>query len=128
MSENTYLPNLAGSDESDKVCTQELEAAGITVVALPECARKGETKTCIMGEVGHWSFTRAWRYWVAEGPGLPVEAAEILHEQHGKEVRVDGHCGCPSPREWFKGFGVGLYHIDTQEGLTALAQALAKVS
>lgn len=71
-----------------------------------------------------WQFERAWYYWRASGPGLPVEIAERLHAKHGQVVRVGGHCGCPSPREWYKGFGVGLYHIDTQDGLNALADAL----
>jgi hypothetical protein len=56
-----------------------------------------------------------------------VEAAERLHATHGTQVRVDGHCGCPSPREWFKGFGVGHYHVDTPAGLKALADAIRSV-
>jgi adenosyl cobinamide kinase/adenosyl cobinamide phosphate guanylyltransferase len=40
---------------------------------------------------------------------------------------VDGHCGCPSPREWHHGFAVGLYHVDTQEALNALADTIRRV-
>ncbi len=60
------------------------------------------------------------------GPGLPLTYAQPLHEAFGQVVRVDGHCGCPSPLEWFKGFGVGLYHVDSPEGLKALARALTQ--
>jgi hypothetical protein len=124
MAEYTRFPNLAGSDTSDEVCARELEAAGIEVVTLPESCRYGEPKTVVMGQLGMWGFKRAWRYWIAEGPGIPPVEAEALHEEHGKVVRVDGHCGAPSPLEWFKGFAVGHYHVDAQEGLTALAETL----
>jgi len=44
-------------------------------------------------------------------------------------VRVGGHCGSPSPREYYAEpyfIGVPLYHIDTQEGLNVLAQYIAR--
>ncbi|KKN88872.1 hypothetical protein LCGC14_0244790 [marine sediment metagenome] len=124
MSEYTRFSNLAGSEASDEVCTRELERAGIEVVKLPEICRYGEPKTVVMGQLGPWGFRRTWYYWVAEGPGIPPVEAEALHEEHGKVVRVDGHCGAPSPLEWFKGFAVGHYHVDAQEGLTALAETI----
>ena len=83
-----------------------------------------EVDTSIAGELHQWSFRRAWSYWVAEGPGLPPTYATPLHEAHGNDVRVDGHCGSPSPLEWHKGFAVGMYHVDTPTGLKALADAL----
>lgn len=122
------FPNLAGSAHSDGVCMLELADAGIKAVLLPEGARYGEPKTRVLGELGPWSFKRAWRYWVAEGPGIPVDEAEALHVKHGRVVRVAGHCGCPSPLEWYKGFGVGLYHVDSAEGLAALARTINAVS
>ena len=124
MSEYTRFPNLAGSDLSNEHCIHELELAGIEVVRLPDVCRYGEANTLIMGQLGPWSFRRAWCYWVAEGPGIPPVEAEALHEQHGKVARVDGHCGAPSPLEWFKGFAVGHYHVDAQEGLTALVETI----
>jgi hypothetical protein len=73
-------------------------------------------------------MSQSWRYWVAEGPGIPPDDAERLHARFGRVVRVDGHCGAPSPREWFGGFAVGLYHVDTQEGLGALAVTIREVA
>jgi hypothetical protein len=81
-----------------------------------------------MGALSLWHFTRAWYYWSAEGPGIPCDIAEKLHATHGKQVRVAGHCGCPSPSEWFKGFAVGSYHIDTPEGLKALADVIRSIA
>jgi hypothetical protein len=124
----TRFRNCAGREGVDDLLLQELAAAGIPSTRLPECLRNtGEVKTVITGILHRWSFRRAWVYWVAEGPGLPIEEAEKLHESHGREVRVDGDCTCPAPRERYKGFGVGLYHVDTAEGLKALADALKRV-
>ncbi len=137
-----HFPNLARhleNDDSptdndkkiiDEVTTQvesELHLASIKVFKFRSLFRLGEVPSHAVGTLSTWTFKRAWYYYVAEGPGLPVEVAEQLHEKHGNAVRVAGHCGCPSPREWYKGFGVGLYHVDTQEGLNALAVALRSV-
>ena len=93
---------------------------------LPTCCAEpvGEVKTSVIGVLHGWQFKRAWYYWVASGPGIEVEAAERLHATHGQSVRVDGHCGCPSPREWFKGLACGSYHVDDAEGLRALADCI----
>jgi hypothetical protein len=120
--------NLAGAHkDNDKDCAAELEAAGIPVVKLEPLRKQGEVQTAVRGELGPWMFTRAWRYWVAEGAGLPLDLAERLHEKFGKTVRVEGHCGCPSPREWGKGFAINSYHVDDAEGLKALADAIKEV-
>lgn len=87
----------------------------------------GEVPTSILGLQSKWSFQRAWAYWVAKGPGIPSEIAEEFHKTWGQQVRVDGHCGCPSPLEWFEGFGVDSYHIDTQEGLNAFVALLKTI-
>ncbi len=121
------FPNLAGKRD-DKTPALELEAAEIKVSRLPEVCRYGEPKTVIIGELAGWSFQRAWYYWVAEGPGIDVETAEQLHAAHGSTVRVDGHCGCPSPREWFKGLACGHYHVDSSEGLKALAETIKSLT
>jgi hypothetical protein len=47
-----------------------------------------------------------------------------LYETNKKDVRVAGHCGCPSPLEWYKGLAVGNYHVDSPEGLKALADTI----
>lgn len=129
MSERTKtFQNLAGNHNSDDQCIEELTLAGIPFTRMPECIReRREVPTVVIGELFMWGFHRAWRYWVAEGPGIPPEHAGLLHEQFGTECRVDGHCGCPSPREWFHGFAVGRYHVDTQAALNALAETLKKV-
>lgn len=125
MSTCTTFPNRAGGHpDNDEVLARELQAAGIEAVVLPVSTRS-EVKTHVVGRLAdQWSFTRAWYYWVAEGPGLPVELAEQLHAQHGHVVRVDGFAGGICPRERYKGRGVGHYHVDTVEGLKALADAI----
>jgi hypothetical protein len=120
------MKNYAGCADKDTEIAAELEAAGIEVNRLPESLRttRGEVQTIVLGDLHGWSFQRAWYYWVCKGPGIEVETAERLHATHGLAVRVDGHCGCPSPREWFKGLACGHYHVDTQEGLNALAETI----
>ncbi|KKL10923.1 hypothetical protein LCGC14_2550960 [marine sediment metagenome] len=117
--------NYAGKYDADEAISNELQLAGIGIYKLPKGFREQyEVKTIITGTLYDWTFKRAWSYWVAEGPGISVEVAEQLHKHYGKEIRVAGHCGCPSPTEWYHGFGVGLYHIDTQEGLNALSKKI----
>ena len=123
------MKNFAGRNDADAEIEAELVAAGITTERLPEVLRErmGEVKTIIMGWLHGWRFERAWRYWIAQGPGIPPVYADDLHRSHGREVRVDGNCTCPSPREWMHGFAVGLYHVDSQDGLNALAQTIRRV-
>lgn len=123
------LPNYAGRPDVDEAIKAELIEAGIEVEMMPEFWRENhpEMRTCVVGSLHGWGFRRAWRYWVAQGPGIEVAAAEELHAKFGQEVRVDGHCGCPSPREWFKGLACGNYHVDTQRGLNALAATIRKL-
>ncbi len=127
------FPNLAREKneltiaEVSAVCRAELEAAEIIVHEFSWMDPRGEVPSRVIGECCRWKFERAWYYWVATGPGLPPDAAEKLHATHGQKVRVAGHCGCPSPLEWYKGFAVGDYHVDSPEGLKALADALRSV-
>ncbi len=113
----------------DQVVYAELKDAGIKTEGPHEFLRKhnGEVPTAYIGSLCRWGFRRAWYYWIAEGPGIPPDKAQEFHERWGKEVRVDGHCGCPAPLEWFRGFAVGRYHIDTQEGLNAFAELLRSI-
>lgn len=121
-----YFPNYAGRADIDDALAIELSDAGIPAVRLPEVLResRGEVQSIVIGDLHGWHFKRAWYYWTATGPGLPPHYADALHVLFGKEVRVAGHCGCPSPFEWYKGFAVGDYHIDTPRGLQALGTAL----
>ena len=118
------FPNKAGNhSDTDAILTKELETAGIKVSVLP-FLMAGEVKTSIIGSLHGWRFERAWYYWVCVGPGISVEVAERLHAASGRTVRVDGDCGCPSPRERFKGLACGHYHVDDQDGLNALAATI----
>jgi len=130
------FPNRAGNHpDNDEVLNAELKAAGIPTVEEKEGPlsplmkdlfreKNGEVVAYTVGTLYGWKFTRAWLYWCAEGPGLDFDLATQLHETHGREVRVAGHCGCPSPLEWYKGMAVPNYHIDSPEGLKALADAI----
>lgn len=122
------MKNYAGQNE-DAAIAKELEEAGISVVKIPERLRgqNSEVKTVIQGELYLWGFERAWYYWIAEGPGIPPNYAEEIHKKFGKVVRVGGHVDGPSPKEWCGGFAVGLYHVDTQEGLNALADTIRQI-
>ena len=126
--DKSYLKNYAGVEGCDNALIAELKFADIGYTKF-RFHPSGEVPTHVIGHIdpSGWGFERAWTYWVAEGPGIPVEEAEELHEKYGQVVRVSGHCGCPSPLEWFKGFGVGLYHVDTLEGLKALADTIKEI-
>lgn len=112
----------------DAAIERELNEAGIKVCKFPAIKPQGEVPTTVLcGEAHRWGFHRAWYYYVAKGDGIPPDKAEEFHKTWGTQVRVDGHCGCPSPLEWCKGFAVGMYHIDTQEGLNAFVKLLASI-
>ena len=121
------MNNYAGMSDKDEEIASELREAGIEVELHELFRDQGEVKTAVIGILFQWSFRRAWYYWVAKGPGIPPMYADKLHEEYGKEVRVDGNCTCPSPKEQFKGFAVGHYHVDTQRGLNALAHTIRKI-
>lgn len=130
------FPNKAGDHaDTNDILRAELKAAGIQTMQEhdghpPEFMAailresSGEVKTSIIGCLHGWTFKRAWYYWMCDGPGIELQAAEKLHATHGTVVRVDGHCGCPSPRDAYKGLAVGHYHVDTPEGLKALAETI----
>lgn len=130
------FPNKAGDHaDTDEILRAELKAAGIQTLQehegrepeyMADFLRRnsGEVKTSVMGVLHGWQFKRAWHYWMAEGPGIEWAAAEALHANHGNAVRVNGHCGCPSPTEQYKGLAVGNYHVDTPDGLKALADTI----
>jgi len=131
----TLFPNLARREDDtdswpvvDEQTRKELAAAGIKAEGPHDFLRRNrEVPSGYLGTLCLWSFRRAWYYWVAEGPGVPADKAEEFHKTWGRQVRVAGHCGCPSPLEWHKGFAVGVYHIDTQDGLNAFAGLLRSI-
>ena len=114
-------PRPPGRTHNTGTC-EDLKAAGIS---LP----LGESHA--HGYLLGWMFTFNNYYWVAEaGSGMPLphKYADPLHLTNGFEVRVDGHCGCPSPQRWCspsRGYaGVSVYHVDSVDGLKALADAI----
>jgi hypothetical protein len=133
------FPNKAGDHaDTDVTLRAELKAAGIPTLQeaegqppeyLADLLRKssGEVKTSVIGILHGWEFKRAWYYWMVKGPGLNIDKATALHEKYGQQVRVAGHAGCPHPRDWYKGFAVPDYHVDTVEGLKALADAIKEI-
>jgi hypothetical protein len=138
VAEGTRFPNYAGRNDVDELLIKELADAGIGFISMEMFREQsGEVKTAIRGELKIdpgmprlvWGFTRLWYYWSADGygAGIPPEYAEKLHATHGQVVRVAGHgCG-PSPGEWNRGFAVDNYHVDTAEGLKALATTIKQV-
>lgn len=129
------FPNLArGHDarpedfpEVDETVRRELAEAGIHVTEYRNI-NQGEVPTSFYGGTAHrWLFRRAWYYYVAKGDGIPAEIAEVFHQTWGSQVRVNGHCGCPSPLEQNEGFAIDSYHIDTQEGLNAFVKLLSAI-
>ena len=126
--DKTYLKNFAGVEGCDNAIIAELKFADINYTKF-STTFSGEVPTHVIGHIDSsgWGFERAWTYWVCTGPGIPLEDAMKLHADYGQVVRVSGHCGCPTPLKWYKGFGVGLYHVDTLEGLKALADTIRQI-
>jgi hypothetical protein len=119
------MENLAGETKADLSILKELSEAGIEIVEGKKS--RGEVPYTLTGRLADWTFSRAWYYWVARAEkGLPLKVAAKLYKKHGKVVRVEGHCGCPPPEEWLNGEGrIDLYHVDSQEGLNALASVIS---
>jgi len=130
------MENLAGKTRADLHILNELEEAGIEIVEGERS--QGEVPYTLTGKLADWNFLRAWCYWVANAEkGLPLEVATELHKRkydgkgkephntYGHVVRVAGNCGCPPPEKWLNDKGmIDSYHIDSQEGLNALADAI----
>lgn len=128
--------NKAGDHaDTDSALRIELKAAGIPTIQeeagepesyLARILRKnsGQVKTSVIGVLYGWTFTRAWRYWVCEGPGIEVEYAQRLQNDFGNTLRANGDAGCRGPEFWFKGLACGMYHVDSTDGLKALADTI----
>lgn len=134
----TPFPNYAGRDDVDAQLIKELTDAGIGYLSMDMFREQsGEVVTSVRGELKidpgmprlSWGFERLWYYWVADGygAGIPLEYAERLHASHGEVVRVGGYAGGRDPGDWNRGFAIDKYHVDTAEGLKALADTIKQV-
>ncbi len=93
------MKNLAGVIDADSFVQMELKRAGIPIATVANNPDH-EVDSCHVGVLGlgEFVFHRAWSYWVVKGM-VPYEFAKELYEHPvGKtDIRVGGHCGCPSP-------------------------------
>ena len=118
------MQNLAGVKKCDSLIQEELRQAGIPVVS--EDRTKCEVPATIAGQLGNFSFVRAWYYWVVVGD-VPLKVAEKLYDDPvgKKDVRVVGHCACPPPErwaDWYDHEGRRLIPADQQAKLEKLAK------
>ena len=96
------MRNAAGDWDSYRYIPQELAEAGIILVDNLDPIPDPEIKTRYTGKLHGWTFRRAWYYWIAHcendfDDGLEIRYATPMHDLIGQEVRLAGHCGCPSP-------------------------------
>ena len=97
------MQNVAGKTpiEADSQLSMELEGAGISVVRAPIPHPHPEVHTHVTGLLGEIVFRRAWYYWCVDCWIPYAVALEMWNDPLGKkDVRVGGHCGCPSPLEY----------------------------
>lgn len=78
----------------------------------------------VLGRAYGWKFRRAWYYWVCTTNNWPVpeDTARSFNETWGKQVRVEGFAGDQDVSG-----PVDSYHVDTVEGLNALAKMLTEI-
>jgi len=111
----------------NQLLISELEHAGIEWVAHGSVPERTEVFTNITGSLGTWKFTRAWRYWVATSPeGLRITLAESLHYYLGRSARANGDAACRGPQVSSESSRTQGYHLDSQDGLNALASTIRK--
>lgn len=138
VSAGTRFPNYAGRNDVDDLLIKELADAGIGYIQMDMFRKNsGEVVTSVRGELHIdpemprlvWGFARCWYYWSAEGfgAGIPLNYAQELHAKYGEVVRVGGYAGGTDPGYWNRGFGIDKYHVDTAEGLKALADTIKHV-
>lgn len=86
-------------EDCDRFILHELARSGIKPLEIERTT--GEVPYSFVGTLGDIRFTRAWRYWMVKCK-IPLAVAEALYaDPVGKgDVRVAGHAGAPSPKEW----------------------------
>lgn len=115
------MENLAGRGNADQQIQKELLKAGVEIVEHNQPLKNSEIQTTLTGKIGNFEFRRAWYYWVVSGE-VPLNVAKELYENpNGREdIRVMGHCGCPSPEKWAEHYdadGKRLYPKELEEEL-----------
>lgn len=69
---------------------QELQIAGIPCANVGRL--EGEVRTCYVGILNGFVFTREWTYWVVKG-NMPLEYAKQIYDRYfDLLIRADGHC------------------------------------
>jgi len=92
---------------------------------------KYEVHYTLTGQLGPYSFERAWYYWIIHGLVPLFVAEEMYRNPIGRyDVRARGHCGCPpldTEADTIKGARYVLsYHIDSQEGLNLFCETIRR--
>lgn len=92
------MQNLAGDKNCDRAIERELTIARINIKKVKPDPVHHEVPYTLEGELGKFTFHRAWYYWVVNGPMPLKNALELYEDPAGRhDVRVTGHCGCPPP-------------------------------
>lgn len=104
------MKNLAGVATCDEDIRRELARSYIDAVDVEE--GNTEVPYSVIGKLGDMTLRRAWYYWAVKCR-VPLEIAKALYaDPVGRtDIRVAGHCGCPTPEEsaeWFAPDGAQL--------------------
>lgn len=121
------MRNLAGIEtvSTNFIVAAELAKAGIPAFDI-DLLKSPEVRATIIGALTFAGgqevvLVRAWTYWVVHlKEPLPSERAQALNLNWRGSVRVDGYAGGKDPNS----HGAYSYHVDSQEGLNALAMEL----
>lgn len=93
--------NLAGCSRAVANETVEAELHRCKIKSIEIEDNHPEVHTTIGGQLGVYTFRRQWYYWSVSGL-VPLDIAEMLYADPcgRKDIRVGGHCGCPSPTSY----------------------------
>ena len=121
------MKNLAGDKDCDVDIEGELTRARIDIVRSDEPIG-GEVPARLTGSLDGFTFERRWYYWSVSGP-MPLALAEEMYADPigAGDVRVQGHCACPPPKDWEVDGFVRSYHIDTEAGLRLFADYVRRI-
>jgi hypothetical protein len=103
------MQNLADDGACDQTIVSELERAGIDTICVDEL---GDVRSRLRGQLGPIVFSRAARYWIADGPVPLAVALELYDHPIGRRfVRVGGIGGAPEGAQiaWYTSDGAGVH-------------------